>query len=193
MTEFLLVRHGETDWNRDRRFQGHADPPLNETGREQARALGAELAGERLDAVYSSDLARAHETAEIISARTGARVVLDPDLREIDVGEWQGLTWPEIEQRYPAGVQNWHESGHGWQSGETYDQLGERVVAALRRIAAEHPAGRVAIVGHGGTVRSVRALVEGRTVAESRRESPAIGNCEVFRVAAENGTFRRLD
>jgi len=193
VTEFLLVRHGETDWNRDRRFQGHADPPLNETGREQARALGAELAGERLDAVYSSDLARAHETAEIISARTGARVVLDPDLREIDVGEWQGLTWPEIEQRYPAGVQNWHESGHGWQSGETYDQLGERVVAALRRIAAEHPAGRVAIVGHGGTVRSVRALVEGRTVAESRRESPAIGNCEVFRVAAENGTFRRLD
>jgi len=193
VTEFLLVRHGETDWNRDRRFQGHADPPLNETGREQARALASELAGERLDAVYTSDLARANETAEIIARRLGVPVVVDAALREIDVGEWQGLTWPEIEERFPDGVRKWRERGHGWEGGETYDALGERVVTALRRIGAEHPAGRILIVGHGGTVRSVRALLEGRSVAQSRVESPAIGNCEVFRVAAENGTFRRLD
>jgi len=193
VTEFLLVRHGETDWNRDRRFQGHADPPLNETGREQARTLAAELAGELLDAVYTSDLARASETAEIVARRLGVPVVADTALREIDVGEWQGLTWPEIEARFPDGVRNWHERGHGWEGGETYDALGERVVRALRRIGVEHPAGRILIVGHGGTVRSVRALIEGRTVAQSRLESPAIGNCEVFRIAAENGTFRRLD
>jgi len=193
VTEFLLVRHGETDWNRDRRFQGHADPPLNETGREQARTLAAELAGEKVDAVYTSDLARASETAEIVARRLGVPVVADTALREIDVGEWQGLTWQEIEARFPDGVRNWHERGHGWEGGETYDALGERVVRALRRIGAEHPAGRILVVGHGGTVRSVRALIEGRTVAQSRLESPAIGNCEVFRIAAENGTFRRLD
>ena len=193
MTELLLVRHGETDWNRDRRFQGHADPPLNETGREQARTLASELAGESLDAVYTSDLARANETAEIIAGRLGVPVVVDAELREIDVGEWQGLTWPEIEERFPDGVRNWQERGHGWERGETYDALGERVVRALGRIGAEHPAGRILIVGHGGTVRSVRALIEGRSVAQSRLESPAIGNCEVFRIGAENGTFRRLD
>jgi len=193
VTEFLLVRHGETDWNRDRRFQGQANPPLNESGREQARALAAELAGEELDAVYTSDLARANETAEIIASLLGVPVVVDAELREIDVGDWQGLTWPEIEERFPDGVRNWHARGHGWEGGETYDALGERVVEALRRIAAARPADRLVIVGHGGTVRSVRALLEGRSVAESRRKSPAIGNCEVFRVAAENGTFRRLD
>ena len=193
VTELLLVRHGETDWNRDRRFQGHADPGLNDIGREQAWALADELASERVDAIYTSDLARASETAEIIAEQVGAPVVLDRELREIDVGEWQGLTWPEIEARYPEGVRNWHEHGHGWERGETYEALGERVVAALRRISAAHPGGRVLIVGHGGTVRSIRALVEGRTVAQSRRESPAIGNCEVFRIRAENGTFRRLD
>ena len=180
MTELLLVRHGETDWNRDRRFQGYADPGLNDIGREQAWALADELASERVDAIYTSDLSRARETAEIIAERVGAPVVLDRKLREIDVGEWQGLTWPEVEARYPDGVRNWPE-------------LGARVVAALRRISAVHPGGRVLIVGHGGTVRSIRALVEGRTVAQSRRESPAIGNCEVFRIRAENGTFRRLD
>src|SRR5712691_9755247 len=193
MTEFLLGRHGETDWNRDRRFQGHADPGLNDTGRVQALELADELAAERIDAIYASDLARARETAEIIAGRVGAPVVLDRELREIDVGEWQGLTWPEIEQRYPDGVRNWHEHGQGWERGETYDALGERVVAALRRISAAHPGGRVLIVGHGGTVRSVRAFVEGRNVVESRHGSPAIGNCEVFRIRAENGTFRRLD
>jgi len=193
MTEFLLVRHGETNWNRDRRFQGHADPGLNRTGREQARALADELAGEPIVAIYASDLARARETAEIIGESVAAPVVLDKELREIDVGEWQGLTWPEVEERYPEGVRRWHERGHGWESGETYEALGERVGAALGRIAAEHPEGRVVIVAHGGTVRSVRAFVEGRSVADSRRESPAMGNCEVFRIRAENGTFRRLD
>ena len=193
MTEFLLVRHGETNWNRDRRFQGQADPGLNRTGREQARALADELAGEPIVAIYASDLARARETAEIIGESVAAPVVLDRELREIDVGEWQGLTWPEVEERYPEGVRRWHERGHGWESGETYEALGERVGAALGRIAAEHPGGRVVIVAHGGTVRSVRAFVEGRSVADSRRESPAIGNCEVFRIRAENGTFRRLD
>ncbi len=193
MAELLLVRHGETDWNRERRFQGHADPSLNETGRAQARALADDLAGEAIDAVYTSDLARARETAEIVAARLDAEVVPLRELREIDVGEWQGLTWPEIEERHPEGAERWHRDGHGWESGETYDALGERIVAALRSIAARHPGQRVLVVGHGGTVRATRAFVEGVSVVESRGRSPAIGNCEVFRVVTEDGTWRGLD
>src|SRR5580765_3052863 len=193
MTELLLVRHGETDWNRERRFQGHADPPLNETGREQANALAEELTGEEIELVYTSDLQRARETAQIVGARLGADVVPLPALREIDVGEWEGLTWPEIEQRYPEGARLWHERGYGWESGETYDQLGERVVAELRRIAAQHPEQRVLVVGHGGTIRVARAFVEGVSVTESRSQSRAIGNCEVFRVVTEDGAFRGID
>lgn len=193
MAELLLVRHGETDWNAERRFQGHADPSLNDVGRNQAQEVADALVGERVDAVYTSDLARARETAEIIAERLGIPVIALEELREIDVGEWQGLTWPEIEERYPEGVRAWHESGHGWQAGETYDELGERILAVLRRIAAEHAGERVLVVGHGGTVRAVRAHLEGRSVAESRRDSPAIANCEVFRIGSENGEFRRLD
>jgi broad specificity phosphatase PhoE len=193
MTELLLVRHGETDWNAERRFQGHADPPLNDVGRAQARRLADDLAGEHIDAVYTSDLARARETATIVAERLGTPVVPLSELREIDVGDWQGLTWPEVEERYPEGVRAWHESGHGWEGGETYQQLGERILAVLRRIAAEHADERVVVVGHGGTVRAIRAHLEGRTVAESRRGSPPIGNCEVFRIGSERGEFLRLD
>jgi broad specificity phosphatase PhoE len=193
VTELLLVRHGETDWNRDRRFQGHADPPLNETGREQARALAAELAGEGIELVYTSDLVRARETAEIVATLLGASVLPVRELREIDVGEWEGLTWPEIEERYPEGARSWRERGYGWESGETYDQLGERVVAALRRIAGDHPEQRLLVVGHGGTIRATRAFIEGVSVPESRSRSRAIGNCEVFRVVTEDGAFRGID
>src|SRR5437660_3083754 len=96
VTTLILARHGETDWNRDGRFQGHADPPLNNRGREQAYALADAVADERIEAVYASDLRRAHETAQIVAARKGLDVVIDPDLRERDVGEWSGLTLPQI-------------------------------------------------------------------------------------------------
>jgi broad specificity phosphatase PhoE len=193
MAELLLVRHGETDWNVERRFQGQADPPLNAAGRKQAQTLADELAGMQIDAIYTSDLVRARETAEIVAARTGAPVVPLSELREIDVGEWQGLTWPEIEERYPDGVRGWHETGHGWRAGETYEQLAQRVLSAVEDIARRHPGGRILIVGHGGTVRAVRAHVEGLTVTASRDGSPPIGNCEVFRIRAENGAFRGID
>jgi broad specificity phosphatase PhoE len=193
VAELLLVRHGETDWNRERRFQGHADPSLNETGRAQARELADDLAGEAIDAVYTSDLARARETAEIVAARLDAEVVPLRELREIDVGEWQGLTWPDIEARFPDGALAWREQGHGWESGETYEQLAERVVPALRQIALEHPDGRALVVGHGGTIRATRAFIAGSSVADSRRRDRAVGNCEIFRILVEDGRFRGID
>jgi broad specificity phosphatase PhoE len=169
----LLVRHGETEWNRTRRFQGHADPPLNETGRGQARALAAELAGERLEFVYASDLARARETAEIIAAPHGVPVVAEPDLREIDVGSWMGLTREEVD-------------GREW-DGETREAHSERVLSAILEIAARHDgAAPVLIVTHGGCI---RRLFE----ATGHEDRPAPACCETFRVVTEEGTFRGID
>jgi broad specificity phosphatase PhoE len=150
MTTILLARHGETDWNREGRWQGWADPPLNETGRAQARALATELAGTPFDAVYSSDLRRARETAEIVAAPHGIEVVVDPALREIDVGSWSGLTRTEISERFPDGRRP---------DGETHEQHAARVRAAVSRLARSHPDGRILLVSHGGTIRSVHDLI----------------------------------
>ena len=101
MTTILLARHGETDWNLERRVQGHTDRPLNESGRAQALALADRLSTESLDAVYSSDLARARETAAVIAARHGLDVIETSDLREKDFGSWEGMTDTEIMARFP--------------------------------------------------------------------------------------------
>src|SRR5213082_1136682 len=114
MTEILLVRHGETEWNRESRFQGHADPSLNELGREQAAELAAALAGERLAAVYSSPLRRALETAQIIAAPHRLDAVPVDGLREVDVGSWQGLTRDEVEHRFPQQFRRWLDYERGW-------------------------------------------------------------------------------
>ena len=137
MTTILLARHGETDWNVERRVQGHSDTPLNDTGRAQARALAEELAGEPIDAVYSSDLVRAHETARIVAAQRGLEVTAIRDLRERNFGTWEGLTDEEIYVRHPqARDRSWQE----WGDAETRDEMADRVLAALHRIAASTPA-----------------------------------------------------
>ena len=104
VTTILLARHGETDWNREGRWQGWADAPLNDTGRAQARELAEQLRSTPFDAVYSSDLSRAHETAEIVAAPHGVPVISDAGLREIDVGSWSGLTRAELQERFPDGT-----------------------------------------------------------------------------------------
>ncbi|HEU0337127.1 MAG TPA: histidine phosphatase family protein, partial [Gaiellaceae bacterium] len=101
MATVLLARHGETDWNREGRFQGHADPPLNDLGRAQARELADRLAREPLAAVYASPLRRAYETAEIVAATHDLPLRSVAGLREVDVGSWSGLTRSEIEARFP--------------------------------------------------------------------------------------------
>jgi len=150
MTTLLLARHGETDWNREGRWQGWADPPLNETGRAQARELAEQLRETPFDAVYASDLRRAHETAEIVAAPHGVPVVGDVGLREIDVGSWSGLTRAEIEERFPDGERP---------DGETRDQHAARVLAAVERIARENPGRRILVVTHGGTMRALHGHV----------------------------------
>jgi broad specificity phosphatase PhoE len=150
VTTILLARHGETDWNREGRWQGWADPPLNATGRAQARALAVQLRETPFDAVYASDLRRAFETAEILAAPHDVPVVADPGLREIDVGSWSGLTRAELAQRFPNGDRP---------DGESRGEHAARVLAAAERIARRHPGGRILLVTHGGTMRALRSHV----------------------------------
>jgi broad specificity phosphatase PhoE len=193
VTTILLVRHGETDWNREGRWQGHADTPLNATGREQARELERLLNGIELDAVYSSDLRRALETAEIVARAKGLTVIPVSALREIDDLEWTGLTWPEIQSRFPEGARRHVAGGSGWELGETWDAMSERVLVAIGRIAAAHPAGCVLCVLHGGPIRAVLAHAAGLDLGEYRRTQPDPHNGTVARIAVEDGTFSRID
>jgi broad specificity phosphatase PhoE len=187
-TTFLIARHGETDWNRERRWQGHADPPLNDLGRSQARALAARLGDDPPDAIYASDLVRARETAEIVGKQLGVDVRLDRRLREVDVGEWSGLTTPEIERLYPAGLAERRLGGTGWVRGESYDAMGERVVTALGDIAAANPDRRILVVTHGGPMCSI--WLAGGGVLDAWERS---ANCDVDEIAVEDGEIRWID
>ena len=189
----MLVRHGETDWNRENRFQGHADPPLNATGVEQAHALARELGGEQLAAVYTSPLRRADQTARILGGCLGLDPVAEPSLMEVDVGSWSGLTRAEVGERFPVGFARWLDYGHGWDDGETYDALGARVVAGLLTLAARHTNEAVLAVTHGGPIRSALAAAERVGFDEARRSIHVIGNCAVVRIAARDGKLERLD
>ena len=164
MTTILLARHGETDWNREGRWQGWADPPLNETGRAQARTLATQLRETEFDAVYSSDLRRAYETAEIVAEPHGSAVIADAGLREIDVGSWSGLTHAELEVQFPNGDRP---------DGETREEHAARVLAAVERIARAHPGERILLVTHGGTMRALRGHV-------SDEAFHPIANCAVL-------------
>jgi broad specificity phosphatase PhoE len=180
-TRILLARHGETDWNRVGRWQGHADPPLNDTGRRQAAELAEHLIGDGVCAVYASDLRRARETARVVADRLGLAVVPDPALREIDVGSWSGLTREEVRERYPDGFARWldGEIGH---DGETREQLTERVVAAVERIADAHPDEIVLVVTHGGAIRALRRHAAGDP-------GDAIANCGTLTVERVDGVL----
>ena len=188
MTTLLLARHGETDWNGERRWQGHYDQPLNDTGRDQAVELAASLAGTPIAAIYSSDLVRARETAEIVAERLGLTVVVDAGLREVDVGNWSGVTHDEIRERYPEGFARWQEGGHGWEGGESYDQMGERAVTTLLRLAEHHAGETVLVVAHGGTIRACLAAAAGVTYRELRAAgSPPAANCSVHELRVAGG------
>ena len=173
MTTLLLVRHGETDWNADGRLQGQTDRPLSEVGRRQARRLADELAEEKLEAIYSSDLSRARETAEIVGARLGLPVLLDPDLREKDWGSWEGLT--SVERDRVEFV------------GESTEAHQERMLRSLRQISERHPGDAcVLVVTHGGSVRRVQTAVFGWAL-------PVVENCGRWLCSVENGAFRAVE
>lgn len=171
MTAIVLLRHGVTDWNADGRFQGHADIPINHTGREQAAAAAAALAGQGISRVYCSDLLRATETAQIVAGRLGLGVTRDERLREVDVGEWSGLSMEEAGRLEPDF---WPALRQGRDfrrsaTGETATESGVRVGGALRDYASGAAADEVVlVVGHGLSLRVAALLLIGLDYSHAR-------------------------
>ncbi|HET8872707.1 MAG TPA: histidine phosphatase family protein [Gaiellaceae bacterium] len=192
MTTILLARHGESDWNRAKRWQGFADRPLTALGREQAVALADRLRNTELDAVYSSDLQRARETAEIVARSKELGVEVVRDLREVDVGSWSGLTHAEAEARFPDGYARWLQGGEGWDDGETYAEMSRRVTGAILRIAEQDDNGRVLVVAHGGSIRAVHAAALGLDVHSYRRIQRVEPNATLSAVCVEEGRLTEL-
>ena len=151
MTELWLVRHGQTDWNLQGRYQGQADMALNSTGLAQARELAAQLEGQPFSVIYSSDLQRARQTAQILANHLGLTLHLDPRLREIHQGEWQGLLVSELSVRYSEAMAARRSNPVEARApgGESVAEVAARVWAAAGDIARAHPAERVLVVSHG--------------------------------------------
>ena len=192
VTTILLARHGESDWNRARRWQGWADRPLSERGRRQGEALAERLADIALDAVYASDLTRSRETAETVARAQGLDVAIDPDLREVDVGSWSGLTRDEAAARFPEAFRSWQNGGTGWSDGESYEHMSTRVLEAIRRAAGVHTGGPVLVVSHAGPIRAVHAAALGLDVHAYRRVRPVEPNARLSAVCIEGVRFTEL-
>jgi probable phosphoglycerate mutase len=194
VTTLLLARHAETDWNREKRWQGFADLSLSEQGREQARALADELNAFPCSAVYASDLRRAHETALVIAERKGLAVTPLRELREVDVGSWTGLSYDEVKERFPNEYEQMRtRTGTGWEGGETYVEMARRVLEALRRIAREHPGETVLVVTHNGPIRAVRAHAAERDFATDRTAAPHVEGVRLWAFTVVDGEFRPVE
>jgi len=177
--QLYLVRHGETDWNLQRRIQGSTDIPLNDTGRAQARETGRLLARRSWDAIYASPLVRAFETANIIAAEVGLPTpTAVPELVERNYGAVEGMTGDEIEASYPN---NADVPGR-----EERDAVVERVLPALLEIANRHPGQSVLVVGHGGVIRSILGAVD------PHGTHGMISNGSIHSLKHEDGTFELI-
>lgn len=193
-TEFWVVRHGESTWNADGRYQGQADVPLSGVGVLQASTLAERLTGMHFDAVYSSDLLRASQTAQIVAERLAGQpqVQLDPGLREINVGELSGLLRSEIQERYPEYMSALHADSWGTRrpGGESMADLFERCGNIFDCYRAAHPGQKVLVFTHGGVVRVAVGLALGGVPANAWARL-SVTNTSITRVLLghESGTL----
>lgn len=186
-TRIIAVRHGETAWNVDNRVQGHLDIPLNNTGREQATRLAQALAGERVDAVYASDLWRAWDTANTIASaasRAGSgRVKIEEGLRERRLGAFEGRTFTEIEALWPDASRRWRQREPDFaptDGGEALLQFRARVLEAVNRLAAQHAGEQIVLVAHGGVMDVLYRHATGQDLQAKR--TWALGNAAINRL-----------
>lgn len=197
-TTILLIRHGETAWNAERRLQGHLDIALNAEGERQAAALGAALAGEHIDLVISSDLARARQTAEAVQRARGSSdagpVQRDSQLRERCYGGFEGLLYSEIAARFPLEFAAWQARNvdavlpPGKNQGETFRSFYERATKAILGHAARHPGQTLALVAHGGVLECAYRAALGLTL-ETPRDFK-VHNASINRFVVEQGALK---
>lgn len=171
MTTLWLVRHGETDWNREGRWQGQAPhaPTLNVTGRAQALGLAMQLQGRDFAAIYTSDLQRAQDTARTLAHQVAAPLYFEPRLREMNLGVWEGMLTEELTRRYPSELREREVNpltARPPGGGETVAEVVTRVRAAADDIAQRHASASVVLVSHGLALAALRCLAEARTLTE---------------------------
>ncbi|NQW57411.1 MAG: histidine phosphatase family protein [Polynucleobacter sp.] len=171
MANILLVRHGETDWNRAKRLQGHLDISLNQEGITQANRLGKSLVNEPIDIAYSSDLSRAFDTAQAILAQRSIPHFIDQSLRERCYGEIQGMTYAQIEAELPDNHRAWHSRDPDFQpkNGESLRQFYQRVEAGMLQIAKAHLGQTILVVAHGGILDCMFRLASGISIEDQMK------------------------
>lgn len=155
--KLYLIRHGQTAWNHAQRFQGHIDTPLNEVGRQQAKALARRLSNQSFDMIYSSDMLRATETASMIC---GLNFQSDVRLRELKFGDWEGLTYSEIKEKDPGTLQAWKDNfyDNAPPNGETLSDLARRTRSFLDDLLKCHKDKTIMVVAHGGVLQVLICL-----------------------------------
>lgn len=189
-THIFAIRHGQTAFNATQRIQGHLDVGLDDTGRWQARQLGAALADAGIAAVYSSDLARARDTAAPLAAACGLPVLTQPELRERHFGFLEGLSYAEIEARHPEHARRWRQREPGFSpgGGESLEVFSARCVAAFTRLARAHPGQTIAVVAHGGVLDCLYRAASGIELQASRTWQ--LANAAVNRLLYTGEGFR---
>lgn len=158
MTRIILIRHGETPWNLEKKYQGHTDIDLTETGVSQAHLVAQRLKRQyTLDAVYSSDLSRAYKTAQIIAKLQEQQVIIVPEFREISFGDWEGLNYESLHSDQSNSISKLfsHPNEVEIPNGETFQIVKERALSALHSLRDQHNNQTIAIVSHGGTIRTI--------------------------------------
>lgn len=188
-TRVILIRHGETAWNRATRIQGHTDIPLSPLGLAQAQRLAEALADEPLAAIYASDLSRARQTAEALASAQGLPVRMDAGLRERAFGRFEGLSWEEIAQTYPDDATRWRrrEPDFPVGGGESLTVFSARCLQAATRAVASHPGQSIALVAHGGVLDCLYRAAT-RTALDAPR-SWQLGNATINRLLATSEGF----
>ncbi len=191
-TRLCLVRHGETAWNAEHRVQGQLDVPLNAVGLAQALASAKMLVRERFDAIYSSDLSRARQTAEPTAGPLGMQPRLDAALRERHYGIFERLTYTEVKKKFPEDYARFdaREPAYDFRSGESLTDFSARSVAVLQRIAAAHPGQDILVFTHGGVLDELYRFITGLPMSAPRNFR--IPNCGINRVEAQAGGWRIL-
>ena len=192
MSSLYLVRHGETTWNIEGRAQGHVDTPLNEVGRRQAELAATRLAGVPFAAAYSSDLPRALEAARLLIKERSTHLCAAADLRELSYGEWEGVTYGEVQARYPALYAELMSGDVTFAppDGESVEDLVHRVGALQERLRRTHREGEnVLVVGHGGSLRALLVSVLELPVTSFWRFKLDLGSLSIVTLSREGATL----